>query len=95
MSFRIPNWRRRCNHLNRDIEPDFLEVATKISNRAIAISITLAGSSSICVILFFKACPQILKLTLHSFVGTRGIESSKFGCRQNLAEWSAKSETVS
>lgn len=68
MSFRIPNWRRRCDRLNRDIEPDFPEVVAR-SNRAIAYTVTLAGSGPICGFPFFKACPQILEYTLRSSVG--------------------------
>ena len=68
MSFRIPNRLRRSDHLNRDIEPDFPEIVAR-SNRAVANTVTLARSSSICAFPFFKACPQILESTLRSFVG--------------------------
>ena len=70
MSFRIPNRLRRSDHLNRDKEPDFPEVVAR-SDRAIAHTVTLAESSSICAFSFFKACPQILESTFVALWETR------------------------
>ena len=58
MSSKVPNQRRRCNHLDRDIEPDIPEVVVRFSNRAIANTVTLAGSSSICPSSFSKLIPR-------------------------------------